>query len=183
MNQRNKPFFSVIIPSYNRASFIGIAIDSVIRQSFQDWELIIVDDGSTDDTKKVILSYHDKRITYIYQEKKERCAARNLGILNSKGAYICFLDSDDYYLRNHLESFYNEISARNFPVAFFYCNMYYEFKSGNKVKIDTKEEYQNDPYFFLKNLPIPSRSAFTAVYLKSICSILHFMLVRTLNCG
>jgi glycosyltransferase involved in cell wall biosynthesis len=90
------PFFSIILPTYNRASFISKAIESVIDQLYNKWELIILDDGSTDNTKEIVLSFNDDRIRYIYQENKERSAARNNGIRNAKGEYICFLDSDDY---------------------------------------------------------------------------------------
>lgn len=104
--------FSVIIPTYNRSNFISKSINSVIRQSYDDWELIIVDDGSTDNTKKVVESFvkKDARIKYLYQENKERSAARNLGIASSSGDWICFLDSDDYFLEGHLESFYQLIN-------------------------------------------------------------------------
>ena len=93
------PYFSIIIPAFNRAHLISKAIDSVIAQTFEDWELIIVDDGSTDNTKDLICNYQEKdsRINYIFQKNAERSAARNNGIANAKGEYICFLDSDDYW--------------------------------------------------------------------------------------
>ena len=100
-----KPFFSIIIPTYNRASFIGSAIESVLEQAYENWELIIVDDGSTDNTKEVISQYLDSRIQYHYQENQERSAARNKGIHLASGEWICFLDSDDQYLPDHLKNF------------------------------------------------------------------------------
>jgi len=72
-------------------------------QSFQDWELIIVDDGSTDNTKDVVAGFNDARITYVYQENAERSTARNMGISHSSGEWICFLDSDDEYQPDHLQ--------------------------------------------------------------------------------
>ncbi len=107
----NNPFFSIIIPTYNRERFIGSAIESVQKQSTENWELIIVDDGSTDNTKHIISSYikKDKRIKYLYQKNAERSAARNNGIKNSIGKYICFLDSDDEYKNNHLSTFFQKI--------------------------------------------------------------------------
>lgn len=118
----NSPFFSIILPTYNRASFIDKAISSVLAQTFTDWELIIVDDGSTDNTKDIIKKYSEinNNIKYIYQSNKERSAARNNGIDKAKGQYICFLDSDDYYLENHLQTLYDDISSKNFPVSFFF---------------------------------------------------------------
>ena len=96
-------FFSIIIPSYNRKYLLKIAIESVLEQTFKDFELIIVDDGSTDKTKELVETYKDKRIKYFYQENKGPASARNLGIKNSSGEYICFLDSDDRFRRQKLE--------------------------------------------------------------------------------
>jgi glycosyltransferase involved in cell wall biosynthesis len=114
------PFFSVIIPTYNRALLIKKAIQSVLQQTYTDWELIIVDDGSTDNTKEVIESYSDKRIRYIYQQNAERSEARNNGIKNALGKYICFLDSDDFFLPNRLELLLLCLEKEKFPIAAFY---------------------------------------------------------------
>ncbi len=118
-----EPFFSVIIPTYNRADLIGIAIESVLKQSYGSWELLIVDDGSTDNTKEVVTTYTDQRIKYIHQKNAERSAARNNGIKQSKGSYICFLDSDDYYLPQRLQLLYNSLQQLNFPQAAFYTGL------------------------------------------------------------
>jgi glycosyltransferase involved in cell wall biosynthesis len=96
------PFFSIILPTYNRASFLSRSIGSVLRQDFQDWELLIIDDGSTDHTKEIVNSFNDQRIKYIYQENSERSAARNNGIKLATGEWICFLDSDDEYSSLHM---------------------------------------------------------------------------------
>lgn len=96
------PYFSIILPTYNRASFLARSINSVLIQAEPDFELIIVDDGSTDNTRDVVQAYSDPRIHYYYKENQERNFARNYGIEKSRGRYICFLDSDDYYLENHL---------------------------------------------------------------------------------
>ena len=143
------PFFSVIVPTYNRASFIHIAIQSVIQQSFTDWELILIDDGSTDNTKGVVADFKDERIIYFYQENKERSAARNKGIELSSGTYICFLDSDDYYLENHLFLFYCKIKNENFPVSMLYCNAF-EDTDGKFLKI--KNSINVSEYKKLKNV-------------------------------
>jgi glycosyltransferase involved in cell wall biosynthesis len=102
------------------------AIQSVIGQSFADWELIIIDDGSTDDTSLVVKEFVDERIKYYYQENAERSIARNKGIDLASGKYICFLDSDDYYLPNHLEELLLTIKEKQEPLAFFFCNLYKE---------------------------------------------------------
>jgi glycosyltransferase involved in cell wall biosynthesis len=91
------------------------AIESVIAQTFSDWELIIIDDGSTDNTKELVDTFCkcNYLIRYIYQENAERSAARNNGIINANGEYICFLDSDDYFLPNRLQSLYESIKESN----------------------------------------------------------------------
>ncbi len=105
------PLVTVVIPAYNREKFLPETIESVRTQTFQDWELIIVDDGSTDDTATIVsqLSKTDHRIRYIWQQNSERAVARNRGIKESRGAYIAFLDSDDLWLPNKLEKQVNTI--------------------------------------------------------------------------
>ena len=111
----NTPFFSVVIPTYNRGWVLLLAIQSVIQQTFDQWELIIVDDGSKDDTKSVVSAITDKRVKYFYQENKGRSAARNAGIEIALGEYIAFLDSDDQYAENYLELFFDVISQEKGP--------------------------------------------------------------------
>ena len=88
------PFFSIIIPTYNREHILTKTIKSVVNQKFNDWELIVIDDGSTDNTKDLVnkFSKNDNRIKYIYQDNQERSAARNNGIKNSKKNVQKFLD-------------------------------------------------------------------------------------------
>lgn len=97
--------FSIILPTYNRAGFLPQAIVSVLAQTYCNWELLVIDDGSTDNTREVVNHFisKDVRVKYFYQKNQERSAARNHGIEKSSGEWICFLDSDDYFLENHLE--------------------------------------------------------------------------------
>lgn len=90
---------------------INIAIDSVINQSYKNWELIVVNDGSIDNTEEVVKNYQlkDNRIKYYFQQNKGRSSARNLGIEYSSGEYVSFLDDDDYYLEDYLEEFNSTI--------------------------------------------------------------------------
>jgi len=110
-----QPYFSVIMPVYNRAELVKQSIDSVLRQTFQDFELICINDGSTDNTLEVLseLEKVDSRIKVVSHENKGRCQARNSGIAHAKGKWIAFLDSDDFYLDNHLETLQNLI--KRFP--------------------------------------------------------------------
>ena len=93
---------SIIIPTYNSAQYICEAIESVLNQTYKDFEIIVVDDGSTDNTKEVIKPYLNK-IKYIYQQNSGPSAARNRGIKEAKGEYIAFLDADDIWLPQKLE--------------------------------------------------------------------------------
>ena len=98
------PTVSTIIPTYNRAHLLGRAIRSVQAQSFQDWELLVVDDASTDNTKEMVRSLSDSRIVYLaHPENRGPSAARNSGIHAASGRYVGFLDSDDEWLPQKLE--------------------------------------------------------------------------------
>ncbi len=99
-----KPYFSIILPTYNRGYLLEKTIQSVIDQQFQGWELLIIDDGSTDNTFEIVTKFfeEDDRVKYHYQQNSERSAARNTGIKFAQGNYVCFLDSDDQYSENHL---------------------------------------------------------------------------------
>lgn len=96
------PAISVIIPTYNYARFIGFCLESIFAQTYKDFEIIVVDDGSTDDTAEVLKKYEDK-IHYIYQPNKGPAVASNAGIKVAKGEYIAFIGSDDLWLPDKLE--------------------------------------------------------------------------------
>ncbi len=101
---KKKPRVSVIIPTYNRAHLIERAIQTVLSQTYQDLEIIVVDDGSSDNTEEVVMTLKDERIRYIrHEENKGAPAARNTGIQAAKGDYIAFQDSDDEWLPQKLE--------------------------------------------------------------------------------
>ena len=103
---KNKPNISIIIPTYNRAATIGKTIDTFIAQTYKDWEMIVVDDHSKDNTKEVIDEYHkrDARISYMLNERKKGAqGARNTGILHAQADWVVLFDSDDYVYPNFLE--------------------------------------------------------------------------------
>ena len=119
------PKVSVIIPTYNRASYICETIDSVLDQTFTDYEIIVVDDGSTDNTKEIVslhIEKYSKKIRYFYQENRGEAGARNTGIKESKGEYIAFLDSDDIWHREKLEKQIKALEGSD--VSLVYCSMY-----------------------------------------------------------
>lgn len=102
MNTSQTPLVSVIIPAYNSAKFAAKAVESVLAQTYQNYELIVIDDGSTDNTKEVLNRFAG-RVNYIFQENRGPSAARNMGIKVAQGEYICFLDADDTWLPMKLE--------------------------------------------------------------------------------
>jgi len=104
-------FFSVIIPTYNRAALITETIDTVLNQTYSNFEVIIVDDGSTDNTQQVIESTYkgETKIKYFYKKNEERGAARNFGMNESKGDYAVIFDSDDWMHNNYLLSIYEKL--------------------------------------------------------------------------
>jgi len=103
MSTADGPTVSVIIPTHNRAHLVGQSIQSVLDQTFTDLELIVVDDGSTDETETVVRGFDDARINYTYQDHTGIGAARNTGLRKAQGRYIAFLDSDDVWLPDLLE--------------------------------------------------------------------------------
>lgn len=105
-----KPQISVIIPTYNRATFLEKSVSSVLNQTFKNFELIIIDDGSTDNSYEIIKNFNDSRIRYIRNQKNFGVSySRNLGIKNAEADLIAFLDSDDMWKKEKLEIQFNEM--------------------------------------------------------------------------
>ena len=102
---------SVIIPAYNQGSYLEDCIQSVLDQTYQDFEIIIVDDGSTDNTREVGTSFSDSRVHYIYQSNRGLSGARNTGIRNAKGSFISYLNSDDQFLPDKLKLLVQKLEA------------------------------------------------------------------------
>jgi glycosyltransferase involved in cell wall biosynthesis len=118
---KKPPFFSVIIPTFNRSYCIQEAISSVLNQSFEDFELIVIDDASTDNTDVVLSKIHDVRLKYYINEANVgQSASRNRGASLAKGKYLCFLDSDDLWENDFLSSFHNQINISQ-HISCFYC--------------------------------------------------------------
>lgn len=122
------PYFSVVIPTYNASKNIRKTLDSVVGQTFKDYEIIIVDDASSDfnELKSILNEYKNTGCSiksFRFDKNKNGAAARNKGIIESTGNYIAFLDSDDTWELNKLEVFYNYIQERNNPLEIFYSRI------------------------------------------------------------
>ena len=123
------PYFTIVIPSYNRGHIVGRAIESVLNQSYSDFEIIVVDDGSTDNTKEVVSQYIDSRINYFFQENSGVSVARNNGSKLAKGDYLVFLDSDDYVKDIWLKDFFNVLQHNLTDVVICRSRITEDFKN------------------------------------------------------
>jgi glycosyltransferase involved in cell wall biosynthesis len=126
------PTVSVVIATYNRARLLKETIESVLKQTLQDFELIVVDDGSTDDTEKVLKSYGD-RVRYFRQENRGPSAARNLGIRRARASWISIQDSDDICAPNHLKTLFGFVE-KNPDCGMVFANGSYLDDPGPKGK-------------------------------------------------
>lgn len=126
---------SVIIPAYNYANYLPEAIQSVLNQTFRDFELLIVDDGSTDNTSEVIQGFaHNPKVRHVYQENQGLAAARNTGIRNTHGELVAFLDADDEWLEQKLERQVEVMDSKP-EVGLVYTDIYFTDGQG-KVLTD-----------------------------------------------
>jgi len=164
-HKTDTPFFTVIIPTFNRKDFLKIAVNSVFDQTFDDFEIIIIDDGSTDDTKQMLYEYSDKRIEYFYQENKGVSFARNKGLEESKGKYIAFLDSDDRWVANKLEKTFEFIN--NFPQIKIFHTEEVWYRRGRLLN-QKKKHKKPDGYVYFNALPICCIGMSTAVVEKEL---------------
>jgi glycosyltransferase involved in cell wall biosynthesis len=132
--------FSIIIPTYNRSNFIISTIQSVLSQTYPNFEIIVVDDGSIDDTEDVLKKILDRRVSYYKKNNEERAAARNYGISKAKGDYITFLDSDDILLPHYLQEAISLIQKNNIPPWF---HLRYKITNNSNVIIWQSESTKN----------------------------------------
>ena len=125
--------FSIVIPTYNRAGFIDKTIHSLLKQSYFNFEILVVDDGSTDNTEEVVKSINDSRIFYFKKENAERGAARNFGAKKATGDFINFFDSDDIAYNNHLQTAFETIS-NNKDTSIFHLGFDIKTPEGDLVR-------------------------------------------------
>jgi len=155
---------TVIIPTYNRRVFLEKAVNSILKQTFKNFELIVVDDGSNDGTGELMQSFPDRRIRYFFQKNKGVSASRNKGIAQSKGDIIAFLDSDDFWKANKLEKQLSFMKS-NFSLITHTQEVWY--RQGNILN-QKKKFRKSSGYLFEKSLEMCSISISTVMMRKSV---------------
>lgn len=129
------PVFSIVICCYNSENYIKETIDSVINQSFKEWELVIINDGSTDKTEEIVKEYIDQgiNINYRYQQNKGFASGRNKAFEIANGKWIGIIDHDDLCLPNRFEEHYKDIS-KNLDADLFFSDAYHIDENGSELK-------------------------------------------------
>jgi len=164
------PFFSVIIPLYNKEKFIKNTIQSVLNQEFNDFEILIINDGSTDSSLKQLEAFSDSRITIFDQENQGVSVARNFGLAQAKGKYICFLDADDYWYPHFLSQMYKYIKLLPEQKVFTSA---FEFEIQNKIipcvySMKKTADYQIVDYFDASRKKHPVIGTSTSVFHRDV---------------
>lgn len=134
------PKVSVIVPTYNREKEIEKCVSSILNQTLDDFELIIIDDGSTDNTKNIINRFNDDRLIYIKRDNHGIGSSRNYGIDLSKGEYLAFVDSDDYISEECLEKMYNKAKIEKLDIVV--CD-YYNFYQNGEINRENISSFDN----------------------------------------
>lgn len=158
------PRFSIIMPLYNKERYVKKAVESVLSQTYRDFEVIIVDDGSTDNSANVVKDFIaqiddrwiDDRLTIISQSNAGVAVARNRGVKKSEGEYVCFLDADDWWKPTWLEEMDTLITE--YPDAGLYATNYVYYKPGKThVALDIPRGYMNYPETYMRGaMPVTS---------------------------
>ncbi|MCM8777982.1 MAG: glycosyltransferase [Candidatus Omnitrophica bacterium] len=152
MEGENKPLVSIIIPVYNRVDLLPRTLNSVINQTYKDIEIIVVDDGSTEDIKSVVDNFNDPRIKYLrHNENKGVAAARNTGMKISRGAFIAFLDSDDEYLPEKIEKQVEFFLEQSNETDVVYCGVW---RKGEDGKLSLWTPYISNWNFLVQQIMI-----------------------------
>lgn len=155
-----QPYFSIIIPSYNRASMLARSVEGILGQTFTKFEIIVVDDGSTDDTEARMAKVTDSRLRYVKTENKERSHARNVGLKLSKGIYVNYFDSDDVMYLTRLQQVYDFVQTKFEPPVVF---TRYDFVDDEGAIVGNSQRYFSS---FTKDLLFNNFLAANAVLLK-----------------
>lgn len=180
IDHSDQPFFSVVIPTYNRAKHLTTSLNAILKQEFSDFEVLIIDDGSVDETRAVVakIAGENSRIKYFYKENEERSIARNYGIMKAIGKYVGFLDSDDLVYPNHLKVAYDLLNRNNFPEV-GHLGFKVIDESGNTIL--SRNAFNNS---FKEELIHQNILHGNAIFIrKDIASEIHFIPSRFANLG
>ena len=141
-----KSFFSIILPTYNQSDFLRKSIDSIVSQTFVNWELLVIDNNSTDETDNVIRSFQDNRIkVYKINNQNILAKSRNLGIKKSTSSWLCFIDSDDIWYPKKLEITKKYIETENGDLFYHDLNFINKKFFFIKKKIHDKSKKITNP--------------------------------------
>lgn len=155
----NKPFFSIILPVYNRVEKVSVAIQSVLDQDFKQWELIVVDDFSTDMTARRVAKYSDSRINFVSNSANMGPAySRNVGIKYANGDVICFLDSDDKYFSTFLSETFEVYKNGKINLGFVWTGLEVKYSEIIKKEIWSPSISISGYHTFLQTLKIGTNS-------------------------
>ena len=142
IQNKNSPIVSIIMNCHNGEKYLEESLQSVLNQSYRNWELVFFDNASTDQSKDIFNTFKDKRFKYFFSKKKNNLyRARNLAIAKTKGDFIAFIDADDWWEKNNLSK--RKLFFKNQEYAFSYSNCFYYFEKNKKKKLFTKN---NLPY-------------------------------------
>lgn len=165
------PKISVIIPAYNQSKLLKEAIKSVLSQSLSNLELFVIDDGSTDDTGSVVKQITNDRIKYFYKDNGGRCSARNLELVNANGQYIAYLDHDDIWPANYLETMVKHLDE-NPDYGLAYTHITVQFPDGRKRELGSSDRFKSGwltkDFFYSSPCMLPSATCFRALICKDI---------------
>ena len=159
-----KPKFSVIVPLYNKEAYVRRTLESVIAQTYKDFECIVIDDGSTDGSLDVVqsLDIEDCKFEFISQVNSGVAVARNNGVAKSHGEYVCFLDADDWWEPTFLEEM--NMLIQDYPDAGLYATNYVYYKPGKtRVALQLERGYMNYPEAYLHSAFMPVTSITTCM--------------------
>lgn len=176
------PIISVIVPVYNVEKYLDRCVQSILAQSFQEFELILVNDGSTDSSLEICQKYKEKdhRIILISQENKGLSAARNTGLRNIHGDYICFIDSDDFIEKDYLKLLYSNLKENDSDISM--CEYFLTDEAGKQYSIVKLNEPEGISklsgkgtfYYFYKDNYEPNVVAWNKLYKSSIFKNLRY---------
>jgi len=152
-----EPFISIVIPTYNRAQFLKANIPRLCALDYENYEIVVVDDGSTDDTPLVMADLSHERLRVFRKENGERAAARNYGAKQAIGDYITFLDSDDILYDDALQKAAEAIIEKKFP---FFLHLAYDIGTPDKISKTVIRLKDNNPYILVKGNPLSCMGVF-----------------------